>query len=42
MKITDGEFTFCKSPESLYCWAPFANELKYYDGEIVKNLAGFH
>ncbi len=39
--ITDDEFAFSKSPESLFYWAPVADQLKNKDEEIVKNSVRF-
>ncbi len=39
--IEDNEKPFSKSPESLFYWAPVADELKNRDKEIVKNSVRF-
>ena len=39
--VTDDESAFTQSPESLYRWAPIADELKVRDKEIVINSVRF-
>ena len=39
--VTDDDFAFTESPESLFRWSPIADELKKFDKTIVQNSIRF-